>query len=127
MIAKVKKMYPVAAGFAFLAPLVTLAAASTPNPGAIDDRLSAIWDTLNIIIGILFVIATVVFLWGMIMYIANASDEAKREKAKGIMTWGIIGLAVMAVAWGVTNILVSYFGVPTQAPKFVEPPLNVSG
>ena len=39
------------------------------------------------------------------------------------MTWGIIGLAVMAAAWGITTILIAYFlpggGTP---PGFVPPP-----
>src|SRR3989338_4053430 len=84
--------------------------------------LASLNSTLNTIIGILFVIATIVFLCGVIQFIASSGDEAKRAKAKGIMTWGIIGLAVMAAAWGIVNVLVTYFGVqgvnaPPSIPK----------
>jgi len=106
---------------ASLLPL--FASAQNPAPRAIDDIVRTVLGTLNLIISVLFVIATIVFLWGMIMYIANANDEQKREKAKGIMTWGIIGLAIMAVAWGITRILVDYFGIPTAAPIFRNPPV----
>lgn len=73
--------------------------------------LTNIKNTLNTIIGILFIIATIVFIWGVIQFIASAGDEAKRTKAKGIMTWGIVGLAVMSAAWGIVNVLTQYFGV----------------
>lgn len=85
-----------------------------------------IWNvvgTLQLIIGLLLVVATVAFLWGVILFIASSSNEQARGKAKGIMTWGIIGLAVMAVAWGVTTILVSYFGIPSGAPRMNPPPV----
>ncbi len=85
--------------------------------------LTNLRTTLTTIIGILFVIATVVFLWGVVQFIANSGDEAARNKAKGIMTWGIIGLAVMAAAWGITVILITYFGVGAQPPAFAPPPL----
>ncbi len=79
--------------------------------------------TLNTVIGILFLIATVVFLWGVIRFIMSAGDEKKRSEGKSMMTWGIIGLAVMAAAWGIANLLVGYFGLQNQqAPNFVPPP-----
>ena len=77
----------------------------------IEQVIQRITGTLNIIIGALFVLATVVFLFGVVKFIASASDPAAREKSKGIMWWGIIGLAVMAAAWGVANILIDNLGV----------------
>jgi len=77
----------------------------------VDSIIDNVSGTLQTIIGLLFVIATLIFLWGVVQFIAKSGDEAGREKAKGIMTWGIIGLAVMAAAWGVVNVLVGYFGV----------------
>lgn len=89
----------------------------------IDVILTNIKGTVNTIITILFVAATLVFLWGMVSFIAGAADPGKRDKAKGIMMWGIIGLAVMAAAWGIANILIAYFipggGTP---PSFRRPP-----
>jgi len=73
--------------------------------------LQNISNTLQTIIGLLFVIATVIFLWGVIQFIAKSGDEAARNKAKAIMTWGIIGLAVMAAVWGIVQILINYFQV----------------
>ena len=89
-----------------LAPLLVAAQVTS-----LQTTLVNVQGTLNTVIGLLFVIATIVFLWGVIQFIAASGDEQKRAKAKGIMTWGIIGLAVMAAAWGIVNVLVTYFGV----------------
>lgn len=108
---KIKKFYSaLILGSSFL-PLVA-------GAQDIDTILEKIETSMSFIIGTLFVLATLVFLWGVVMFIIKSGDDAERKKAKGIMTWGIIGLAVMAAAWGITTILVSYFGVPAQPPGF---------
>ena len=108
--------------YSFL-PLAVYAALQQFGKEDIGGAFGAIGGVLNTIIGILFVLATVIFLWGVIQFIASSGSEEGRKKAKGIMTWGIIGLAVMAAAWGVANILIDFFvGTGTQGPTFVEPP-----
>lgn len=90
-------------------PLVAFA--QIPVPAQVNSILTNVLATATTVIQILFVFATLVFLWGVISFIAKAEDEAARKKAKGLMAWGIIGLAVMAAAWGITRLLISYFGV----------------
>ena len=118
---KLKKIYYPAisliyVGFPFLVGAVA-------DPTKLTAPLIKVGGVLNTVIGILFVLATVIFLWGVIQFIASSGSEEGRKKAKGIMTWGIIGLAVMAAAWGVANILISFFGVssgritPISLPK----------
>lgn len=100
------------AGVASVLPLI--ASAQT----TLDRILTNIRTTATFIIGLLFIIATLVFLWGLVQFIASAGDEAKRKTSKGLMTWGILGLAVMAAAWGITQVLVDYFLVPAEGPFF---------
>ncbi len=72
--------------------------------------------TLFQVIGILFLIATLVFLWGVIIFIFKSGNETERATANGMMTWGILGLAVMAAVWGITTVLVEYVFGPGQGP-----------
>ncbi len=66
---------------------------------------------LNPIINLLFVLATVVFLWGVIQYvIGSQGDTTKLEKGKQVMIWGIVGMTIMASAWGIVKILCQFFG-----------------
>lgn len=119
-----KKILSLVGASSLLLPLVVVAQVVVVAQG-IDPALDRIRGTINNIIAILFVLATLIFLWGVVQFIAGAGDPGKRDKAKGIMWWGIVGLAVMAAAWGVANVLISYFipggGTP---PNFVPPPLT---
>lgn len=66
---------------------------------------------LQPVITLLFALATVIFLWGIIQYvIAQAGDEKKLADAKRVMIWGIIGLTIMASAWGIVAVLCDFFG-----------------
>ena len=113
MLQKLFKIYP---AVFFLLPTIAVAQTTT-----IPSAIEKVKFVFELVIGLLFVLATVVFLWGVVRFIASAADPAGREKSKGIMLWGIIGLAVMAAAWGAANLLISYFG-PLERPTFIQPP-----
>jgi hypothetical protein len=49
------------------------------------------------------------FIWGVVQYVINSDEEAKKAKGKEFMIWGIIGLTVMVSVWGLVNVLGSTF------------------
>ena len=69
-----------------------------------------ITGVLNPLITLLFVLATVVFIWGIIQYVIAQADEKKIGDAKRIMLWGIIVMFLMASAWGIVKVLCDFFG-----------------
>ena len=66
-------------------------------------------NTLGAAIPALMVLATVLFLWGVITYLYNADNEDKRTESRKFMIYGIIGLFVMIAAWGLVNVLYNTF------------------
>lgn len=66
---------------------------------------------LNNVIPILLIIGTIVFLWGVIMFLTAGADEEKRTNARSLMIYGLVGLFVMVAVWGIVNVLVGFFGV----------------
>ena len=79
------------------------------------------------IIPLMFAVAVVFFVWGVIkFFIINADEEAKREQGKQFMLWGIIALAVMLSIWGLVNILGVTFGVNSSVLPHVTPPSSTS-
>lgn len=65
---------------------------------------------LNPIINLLFVLATIIFLWGVIQYvIGSQGDQARLEKGRKVMVWGVIGMFIMAAAWGIVGMLCEFF------------------
>ncbi|MBI2056501.1 MAG: hypothetical protein HYT37_03955 [Candidatus Sungbacteria bacterium] len=97
------KLYPTLFVLASLVPMQ----AGAQNQ--LNEILSNIGGTINVVISFLFVLATIIFLWGVIKYIAKGSEEKEQKAARGLMLYGIIGLAVMASVWGIVNILIQYF------------------
>ncbi|OGZ44475.1 MAG: hypothetical protein A3J55_04515 [Candidatus Ryanbacteria bacterium RIFCSPHIGHO2_02_FULL_45_17b] len=92
-----------------LAPLAASAAA-----GAFDDVIGTVSSGLNTIIIFLFLVATVIFLFGVVRYISAAGDEEKTKEARQMIIWGIIFLAVMVAVWGFVNIVLDFiFGSET--------------
>ncbi len=66
---------------------------------------------INPVIALLFGIAGVMFLWGVILYvIGSQGDESKLAQGKKVMFWGIIGLFIMSSAWGIVKLLCDFFG-----------------
>lgn len=88
------------------------------NP-KIGDVLCFITKLINdSVIPLIFAIATVMFVWGVVnFFILNASEEAKRAQGKQFMIWGIVALAVMLSVWGLVGILTSSFGVGNVLPQ----------
>ena len=66
-------------------------------------------EILNPAIKLLFAAATVMFVFGIVKYI-YAAGEGQAQLGKKIMLNGIIGLFVMASAYGIVTILCEFFG-----------------
>lgn len=62
------------------------------------------------IIPLLYALAFLFFLVGVVRYFFMGSEE-NREKGKGMMLWGIIGLAVIFSVWGLVSLLLSTFSL----------------
>lgn len=71
----------------------------------------------NSVIPMIFALAIVLFIWGVVQYVINDSEEGKKEKGKLFMVWGIIGLVVMTSVWGIVKVVGNTFGLKTVIPK----------
>lgn len=63
---------------------------------------------------LLISIAVIVFIVGVIKYVANGDDESKRTEGRNFMIYGIIGLFVMVSVWGLVGVLQGTFGIGTS-------------
>lgn len=66
-------------------------------------------EILNPLIILLFALATVLFGWGVVLYIWGSQSEQRVEQGKKIMIGGIIGMFIMASAWGIVYLLCDFF------------------
>lgn len=62
----------------------------------------------------LMTLAVVVFLWGLVEFIAKSGSDADRETGKKHMLWGIIGIFIMISAIAIIKIFLNTFGIDDQ-------------
>ncbi len=91
------------------------------------NRINA--NIINPVIEFAFIIATVVFLWGVFQFIRNAGDETKRQEGKDHILWGIVGFLIMFGVYGIINILANTIDVSGLTLKqgqqtFTPPPIQ---
>ncbi|MEZ4103334.1 MAG: hypothetical protein R3B55_02110 [Candidatus Paceibacterota bacterium] len=66
---------------------------------------------------LLISIAVIVFIIGVIKYIAGADEEAKRTEGRNFMIYGLIALFVMISVWGLVGVIQGTFG--NKASTFI--------
>ncbi|MFA6301177.1 MAG: hypothetical protein WC609_02390 [Candidatus Paceibacterota bacterium] len=66
---------------------------------------------INPLIGFLFALAVVFFLYGVFEFIANQENEEKKTAGKQHMLWGIIGITIMFGVFAIMNVMLSTFGI----------------
>ena len=70
---------------------------------------------LNPLIVLMFVVALLVFFWGLVEFIYKAGSEDGREVGKRNMMYGIIGMFVMVGVYGIITLILNTFGLPRPA------------
>jgi uncharacterized membrane protein YidH (DUF202 family) len=101
-----------------------LAFAQAPS-GPLGSTLTQVMAVISFLIPLLLALAVLVFFWGLVKYIMNASDEAAKESGKTLMIWGMIALFVMVAFWGIIGYVQSSLGISGVVSSQVAPSLNV--
>ena len=66
---------------------------------------------INPLIGLLFAVALIVFLWGIVQFLWNANNDEDRNAGKRHMLWGILGLVAMVAVYSILQIATGTFGI----------------
>jgi uncharacterized membrane protein YidH (DUF202 family) len=90
-----------------MGPMMAFAQVSGP----LGTTLTQFQGIVSFLIPLMLALAVLVFFWGLVKYIANASDEAAKESGKTLMIWGMIALFVMVAFWGIIGYVQSSFGI----------------
>jgi hypothetical protein len=78
-------------------------------------KIKDLGQFISAAIGVALVVAGImvfVFLvWGGIQWIASGGDKGKTEEARARITAALIGLAIVASAWAVMQLIAYFFGI----------------
>lgn len=70
---------------------------------------------INPLITLMAIAAFVVFVWGVVDFIAGAGNEEKRKIGQQHILWGIIGLVIIFAAKALVMIMANTLGVDVPA------------
>lgn len=97
----------------FLAvPFVSLA----QNPAWLNSLITEIGAIMPRILAVLIGLAVVLFIWGLIKFIAQSGDENAVAEGKMIMFWGVIAIFVIVSVWGLVALLQQIVGTNNTTP-----------
>lgn len=113
------RIVPVLTALAITAPLIALAVGTAQD--IVTPIASNILTTVKVLVTVVFVLAVVAFGWGIVQFIFAGGDPTALGKAKSFLLWGVIGMAVMASVFGLTNFLQQYFGVASGVLPITPP------
>lgn len=74
------------------------------------------------LIPLIFALAIIMFMWGVVQFVINSGEEAKKEKGRQFMIWGIIALTVMFSVWGIVSVLGTTFGIDSGIIPQIKSP-----
>lgn len=113
------RIVPALTALVITAPLMAFAAGNAQD--LVTPVANQILTTVKILVTVVFVLAVVAFGWGIVQFIFAGGDPAALGKAKSFLLWGVIGIAVMASVFGLTQFLQQYFGVGSGGLNIVAP------
>lgn len=68
------------------------------------------------LVPLVFAIALLVFVYGVVKFVIAAKDSHDREEGRMFMIYGIIALFVMVSVWGLVAVLANTFNVGSSFP-----------
>lgn len=90
--------------------IIRTAYAQIPSSPTVGDIIRTTWnEAVRPAVIFLFLLATVVFLVGLVQFIANADSEEARTKGKRTIVWGVVGMTIMFSAGAIMAILDAFF------------------
>jgi hypothetical protein len=99
---------------------LTLFAAAPPIPTSVMEFIGKIFTLiLNPVIALMFAVATVYFIYGVVQYIWNPDNEDARTVGKQSMIWGVAGMFIMVSVFGIMRFLISSIGADAGLMDYV--------
>jgi uncharacterized membrane protein YidH (DUF202 family) len=101
----------------FFLPMTAEAANIPPTVLAFVGKIST--NILNPLIALMFGLAVLYFIYGVLQYIWNPDNEDARETGRRSMIWGIIGMFIMVSVFGIMRLIISSIGADAALMDYV--------
>ncbi len=74
-----------------------------PAPTTFQELTEVFLDIIQILVPILYALALLVFIWGLVKFIFRIGGDSDKAIADGknLMKWGLVALFIMVSVWGI--------------------------
>ena len=112
-----KNLIPVAVAFVWTLPLFAFAQTATN----IFNTAATITQIINgVLVPLVFAVAFLIFIINVVRYFIASPD--KKDDAKSLILYSVVGFAVMIGVWGLVNILLGTFNLNQNIPNLPVAP-----
>ena len=91
----------------FLASIQDQIKKSEEGTGATGDIASPVGNALNVVYGVIGIIAVVMIILGGVSYATSQGDASKVKKGRDTIIYGVIGLIISILAFAITNFVLT--------------------
>lgn len=82
-------------------------AVTIPNPIKCADATCLISQVIRYILGIIAILATLMFVWGGVMMLTSAGNADRVKRAKETLGWAAIGIIVILLSWAIIRFVLA--------------------
>ncbi len=72
---------------------------------------------INPLILMLFGLAILIFLYGVLEFLMNQASEEKKTTGKSHMIWGVVGITIMLGVWTILGFVLNTLGIDGIDPQ----------
>ncbi len=107
--------------FLILLALFPSAAFAQASLGPLFGTINQIQSVVTALIPLLSSLAVLMFMWGLVKFIANIGDESARAAGKHLMIWGMVALFVMVGFWSIIGYVQQSLGLSGSVTPGIAP------
>lgn len=83
-----------------------------PDPAGITQLQELVQRIINISVGLAFIAVTVVLFYAGFKYLISGGEPKALGQAASAITWALLGILFLAIAWLVLKLIEAFSGVP---------------
>ncbi len=82
------------------------------QPAGIIQLQQLLQRLINVGVGLAFMILTFVLVWAGIKFLTSTADPKEIQHSYDIITWALLGILFLALAWLILRLVETFTGVP---------------
>ena len=83
-----------------------------PDAAGLDQIEQVFSSVISAIVGIGFIALLAFLVWAGIKYLTSGGEPKVVQQTHQIVTWALLGIVFMAIAWLVLQLIQTFTGVP---------------